>query len=176
MNGVQSTTRFRKQASFKRMPASVCPAPQRQRSGAKGGRVPKNLTAKYYPNDYGYKNDRYRQRPSSRQSQQQRLQLHHLQQPEQVTLICPQSSALMPQLQASNASFFMPLSDDTSPAMGGVIECAGMPSDMQAYYDFTPWADMDCLDPLENNRFHGLCEYQMSPMFTPENDTWHTEM
>lgn len=40
-NGVQSTTRYRKQAGSKKSQKSEHPAPQRQRSGAKGGRAAK---------------------------------------------------------------------------------------------------------------------------------------
>ncbi|PYI01051.1 hypothetical protein BO78DRAFT_328600 [Aspergillus sclerotiicarbonarius CBS 121057] len=40
-NGVQSTTRYRKQASYRKALGSDPPAPQRQRSGAKGGKATK---------------------------------------------------------------------------------------------------------------------------------------
>ncbi|KAL4925582.1 forkhead box transcription factor [Aspergillus undulatus] len=40
-NGIQSTTRYRKNANYKRPTASDPPAPQRQRSGAKGGKATK---------------------------------------------------------------------------------------------------------------------------------------
>ncbi|PYH90053.1 hypothetical protein BO71DRAFT_422565 [Aspergillus ellipticus CBS 707.79] len=42
--GVQSTTRYRKQASYKKVLGSDPPAPQRQRSGAKGGKATKIKT------------------------------------------------------------------------------------------------------------------------------------
>ncbi|OJJ51306.1 hypothetical protein ASPZODRAFT_12144 [Penicilliopsis zonata CBS 506.65] len=41
-NGVMSTTRFRKQATYKRTMSSDSPAPQRQQSGAKGGKAARN--------------------------------------------------------------------------------------------------------------------------------------
>ncbi|KAF4157066.1 hypothetical protein CNMCM6069_005964 [Aspergillus lentulus] len=44
--GIQSTTRYRKQANHKRPLGSDPPAPQRQRSGAKGGKANK-IAAKY---------------------------------------------------------------------------------------------------------------------------------
>ncbi|RHZ68109.1 forkhead box transcription factor [Aspergillus thermomutatus] len=44
--GIQSTTRYRKQANHKRALGSDPPAPQRQRSGAKGGKATK-IAAKY---------------------------------------------------------------------------------------------------------------------------------
>ncbi|GIJ99254.1 hypothetical protein Aspvir_001384 [Aspergillus viridinutans] len=44
--GIQSTTRYRKQANHKRPLGSDTPAPQRQRSGAKGGKATK-IAAKY---------------------------------------------------------------------------------------------------------------------------------
>ncbi|KAE8378818.1 hypothetical protein BDV26DRAFT_280831 [Aspergillus bertholletiae] len=45
-NGIQSTTRYRKQANYKKTVGSDPPAPQRQRSGAKGGKATK-ITAKF---------------------------------------------------------------------------------------------------------------------------------
>ncbi|KAH8423255.1 uncharacterized protein LDX57_001014 [Aspergillus melleus] len=45
-NGIQSTTRYRKQANYKKILCSDPPAPQRQRSGAKGGKATK-ITAKF---------------------------------------------------------------------------------------------------------------------------------
>ncbi|KAL4890788.1 hypothetical protein BDV59DRAFT_194731 [Aspergillus ambiguus] len=44
--GIQSTTRYRKQANYKKALGSEPPAPQRQRSGAKGGKAAK-FTAKF---------------------------------------------------------------------------------------------------------------------------------
>lgn len=45
-HGIQSTTRYRKQANYKKTLGSEPPAPQRQRSGAKGGKATK-ITAKF---------------------------------------------------------------------------------------------------------------------------------
>ncbi|KAL2833200.1 hypothetical protein BJY01DRAFT_93789 [Aspergillus pseudoustus] len=45
-NGIQSTTRYRKQANYKKSVAADPPAPQRQRSGAKGGKATK-ITARF---------------------------------------------------------------------------------------------------------------------------------
>ncbi|KAB8257349.1 hypothetical protein BDV32DRAFT_160683 [Aspergillus pseudonomiae] len=45
-HGIQSTTRYRKQANYKKTVGSDPPAPQRQRSGAKGGKATK-ITAKF---------------------------------------------------------------------------------------------------------------------------------
>ncbi|KAL3468431.1 hypothetical protein BJX64DRAFT_282603 [Aspergillus heterothallicus] len=45
-NGIQSTTRYRKQANYKKSAAADPPAPQRQRSGAKGGKATK-ITARF---------------------------------------------------------------------------------------------------------------------------------
>ncbi|KAL4980321.1 hypothetical protein BDW66DRAFT_53868 [Aspergillus desertorum] len=48
-NGIQSTTRYRKQANYKKPVTSDPPAPQRQRSGAKGGKATK-ITARFRSN------------------------------------------------------------------------------------------------------------------------------
>ncbi|KAL5361952.1 hypothetical protein BJX96DRAFT_176703 [Aspergillus floccosus] len=63
--GIQSTTRYRKQANYKKALGSEPPAPQRQRSGAKGGKAAKS-TAKFRGNmsHDELRKERYRQRLS----------------------------------------------------------------------------------------------------------------
>ncbi|KAL4808926.1 hypothetical protein BDV18DRAFT_91983 [Aspergillus unguis] len=53
VNGVQSTTRYRKQGSYKKPVPTEPPAPQRQRSGAKGGKATK-ITAKFRSSGPGH--------------------------------------------------------------------------------------------------------------------------
>ncbi|KKK24313.1 hypothetical protein ARAM_007305 [Aspergillus rambellii] len=71
-NGIQSTTRYRKQANYKKSMASDPPAPQRQRSGAKGGKATK-ITARFRGSmsQDELRRERYRQRiiPSQRHFQ-----------------------------------------------------------------------------------------------------------
>ncbi|KAL2013048.1 hypothetical protein VTN00DRAFT_573 [Thermoascus crustaceus] len=61
-NGVQSTTRYRKQGNHKKSVKSENPAPQRQRSGAKGGRAAKIAARFRRANHDEQKNERYRHR------------------------------------------------------------------------------------------------------------------
>ncbi|OGM42209.1 forkhead domain protein [Aspergillus bombycis] len=62
-HGIQSTTRYRKQANYKKTVGSDPPAPQRQRSGAKGGKATK-ITAKFrrFMNQDEPRKERYYQR------------------------------------------------------------------------------------------------------------------
>ncbi|RMJ24698.1 Forkhead domain protein [Aspergillus sp. HF37] len=50
-DGIQSTTRYRKQANCRKAVCLEPPAPQRQRSGARGGKAAK-VTARYRPNHH----------------------------------------------------------------------------------------------------------------------------
>ncbi|KAL2819368.1 hypothetical protein BDW59DRAFT_122127 [Aspergillus cavernicola] len=79
-NGIQSTTRYRKQTNYKKPVASDPPAPQRQRSGAKGGKATKT-TARFRSNGSmsSMSQDEYRRERACRQQQQQQqhLHLHH---------------------------------------------------------------------------------------------------
>ncbi|OJJ03573.1 hypothetical protein ASPVEDRAFT_43054 [Aspergillus versicolor CBS 583.65] len=75
-NGIQSTTRYRKQTNYKKSAVSDPPAPQRQRSGAKGGKATK-ITAKYRGLAHNMNNmslEEYRRERAYRQQQQ----FHHL--------------------------------------------------------------------------------------------------
>lgn len=75
-NGIQSTTRYRKQTNYKKSAASDPPAPQRQRSGAKGGKAAK-ITAKYRGLAHNMNNmslEEYRRERAYRQQQH----FHHL--------------------------------------------------------------------------------------------------
>ncbi|KAL2868022.1 uncharacterized protein BJX67DRAFT_380576 [Aspergillus lucknowensis] len=72
-NGIQSTTRYRKQANYKKSATSDPPAPQRQRSGAKGGKATK-VTARFRSNQSinsmpGVSQDEYRRERGYRQHQ-----------------------------------------------------------------------------------------------------------
>ncbi|KAL4780755.1 hypothetical protein BJX76DRAFT_350698 [Aspergillus varians] len=77
-NGIQSTTRYRKHTNYKKSAASDLPAPQRQRSGAKGGKATK-ITARF--RSMGYSINSMRQGEYGRErachSQQQQQQQQH---------------------------------------------------------------------------------------------------
>ncbi|KAL5343313.1 hypothetical protein BJX70DRAFT_408197 [Aspergillus crustosus] len=82
-NGIQSTTRYRKQANYKKSAASDPPAPQRQRSGAKGGKATK-ITARFRGTGLsinGLSPEKYRRERAYRQyyQQQQPQQQHYTQ-------------------------------------------------------------------------------------------------
>ena len=150
MNGIQSTTRFRKQSNYKRTIPSASPAPQRQRSGAKGGKALKTIPGRYYRSDEarGVKG-RYRQRSTSRrqlqQQQQQQPETHrslYQQQLGQGKVVYPQSLAVLPHVQAPGPKSLTPLSssfpsatDSRALGMGG---------------DFAPWGGMQCRNPLDD--------------------------
>ncbi|KAF7588037.1 hypothetical protein BBP40_006227 [Aspergillus hancockii] len=77
-HGIQSTTRYRKQANYKKTVGSDPPAPQRQRSGAKGGRATK-ITAKFrrHMNQDELRKERCRQRLDSHRRPQKILHSQH---------------------------------------------------------------------------------------------------
>ncbi|KAL4875918.1 hypothetical protein BJY04DRAFT_232067 [Aspergillus karnatakaensis] len=80
-NGIQSTTRYRKQANYKKSAASDPPAPQRQRSGAKGGKATK-ITSRFRTTGLSLNSlsqEEYRRERAYRQHQhyQQQQQNHH---------------------------------------------------------------------------------------------------
>ncbi|KAL3474201.1 hypothetical protein BJX99DRAFT_271856 [Aspergillus californicus] len=98
-NGIQSTTRYRKQTNYKKSVASDPPAPQRQRSGAKGGKATK-VTARFRssgPGSMGMtsQDDYRRERERERVYRQQQHQLHlHLQQQHQHQRVIPSQRQL----------------------------------------------------------------------------------
>lgn len=72
-NGIQSTTRYRKLANQKKALSSEPPTPQRQRSGAKGGKAGK-VSSKVR---HAGQDERYpRQRPTPNRRQQKDLYRH----------------------------------------------------------------------------------------------------
>ncbi|KAL4873295.1 hypothetical protein BDV12DRAFT_192775 [Aspergillus spectabilis] len=83
-NGIQSTTRYRKQANYKKSAASDPPAPQRQRSGAKGGKATK-IAARFRgtglsinsPSQEEYRRERAYRQHHHQQEQQQQQHFHH---------------------------------------------------------------------------------------------------
>ncbi|KAI9367127.1 hypothetical protein BJX61DRAFT_538315 [Aspergillus egyptiacus] len=82
--GVQSTTRYRKQTNYRKPVASDPPAPQRQRSGAKGGKATK-ITARFRSNGAStvsmspdeYRRERERAYRQHQQYQQHQHRLYH---------------------------------------------------------------------------------------------------
>ncbi|THC92611.1 hypothetical protein EYZ11_007913 [Aspergillus tanneri] len=88
-NGIQSTTRYRKQANYKKSLGSDPPAPLRQRSGAKGGKATK-VTAKFrgHLSQDGIRKERCRQRLASQRRLQKSLyrQYYHHHQPPTTTV------------------------------------------------------------------------------------------
>ncbi|BAE60074.1 unnamed protein product [Aspergillus oryzae RIB40] len=77
-HGIQSTTRYRKQANYKKTVGSDPPAPQRQRSGAKGGKATK-ITAKFrgLMNQDELRKERYHQRLVSQRRPHKILHSQH---------------------------------------------------------------------------------------------------
>lgn len=63
-SGVQSTTRYRKQGNHKKSMKSEHPAPQRQRSGAKGGRAAKIAARMRRAKQEEQRSERYHHRRS----------------------------------------------------------------------------------------------------------------
>ncbi|KAE8391906.1 hypothetical protein BDV23DRAFT_182025 [Aspergillus alliaceus] len=76
--GIQSTTRYRKQGNYKKTVGLAPPAPQRQRSGAKGGKATK-VTAKYrgIMDQGGLRKERCRQRLASQRRPHKILHSQH---------------------------------------------------------------------------------------------------
>ncbi|KAL4906590.1 hypothetical protein BDW74DRAFT_176906 [Aspergillus multicolor] len=75
-NGIQSTTRYRKQTNYKKPIPSEPPAPQRQRSGAKGGKATK-ITARFRSNGLSINSmsqEDYRRERAYRQQHHYQLQ------------------------------------------------------------------------------------------------------
>lgn len=116
-------------------------APQRQRSGAKGGKALRTAVTKHRHEDP--RKDRFRQRSASnRQRQQQQQQREYNS--------YSQSPTVMSKIHASS-----PLTPMTNPHMetfdlGNVVGCAETPAYMPIFYDIPTWADTEYLTSLDD--------------------------
>ncbi|KAL5050449.1 hypothetical protein BDW71DRAFT_125812 [Aspergillus fruticulosus] len=167
-NGIQSTTRYRKQANYKKPVTSDPPAPQRQRSGAKGGKATK-ITARFRSNGLSMNSlgqDEYRRERACRQSLQQH-QGHnpritppqrHLPKSFIYSQYLPRLSpttttaAYAPGVVGTTTSTTLPMTATRSPAiesfnLGNVVGCADAPPCTSATSIFCDMAGPgpDCL-------------------------------
>ncbi|EAW11481.1 forkhead domain protein [Aspergillus clavatus NRRL 1] len=135
--GIQSTTRYRKQANHKRSLGSDPPAPQRQRSGAKGGKATK-ITAKY----------RGQMLIVTGQADAQREQLRH----QPVAPLQPQpmgsyyhpyslqtttSTAIVAPTHVSDPATLMPRLSVEQYGLSSAIGCSEAPPCSPLFYDMT---------------------------------------
>ncbi|PLB45650.1 hypothetical protein P170DRAFT_449306 [Aspergillus steynii IBT 23096] len=151
-NGIQSTTRYRKQANYKKTLGSDPPAPQRQRSGAKGGKATK-ITAKFrgHVSQDELRRERCRQRLACQRRPPKGLYgqyYHHHQSP--TTTVSP---------------FHVPGPPLTRPSvepfdLGSVVGCADAPPCTPIFCDMAGPAP-DC--PAMDNGFMGWCVLQPFP-------------
>ncbi|KAF9885731.1 hypothetical protein FE257_012616 [Aspergillus nanangensis] len=120
-NGIQSTTRYRKQANYKKTLASEPPAPQRQRSGAKGGKATKS-TAKFRGHSHLSQDEVRKERCRQRLACQRRpprslygqYQHHH-----------PSTTLALYHVPESATPLTRPLAESLE--LGGTISCADHP-------------------------------------------------
>ena len=131
-HGIQSTTRFRKQANGKRTGGLDLPPTQRQRSSVKGGRAAKTIVVRHRNEDT--RREQYRQRSLSRRFQQQQR---------------PYPEAPYAPYATGASQFHVPVVAPAS-SMGefglrSVVGCAEVPACLPLFSDLTPWAGADLL-------------------------------
>ncbi|KAL6236577.1 hypothetical protein BDW75DRAFT_239091 [Aspergillus navahoensis] len=167
-NGIQSTTRYRKQANYKKPATSDPPAPQRQRSGAKGGKATK-ITARFRSNGLSMSSmsqEEYRReracRPSLQQHQGHNLRVTPPQRQLPKSFIYSQylprlsptttTAAYAPGVMGTTTSTTLPMAAACSPAiesfnLGNVIGGADAPPCTSATTIFCDMAGPgpDCL-------------------------------
>ncbi|KAE8145585.1 hypothetical protein BDV25DRAFT_170428 [Aspergillus avenaceus] len=135
-HGVQSTTRYRKQANYKKTVGSEPPAPQRQRSGAKGGKATK-VTARFRGSmsQDELRKERYRQRVVSQRRSPKILQSQH--HPSSVT------TAVISRLHASGSATSLTRTAESFD-LGSIVGSADPPSCNAIFYDMAG-PGSDCL-------------------------------
>ncbi|KAI9041215.1 uncharacterized protein KD926_007327 [Aspergillus affinis] len=145
-NGIQSTTRYRKQANYKKFLGSDPPAPQRQRSGAKGGKATK-ITAKFRGH---VSPDHHLRRERGLQKRLYGQYYHHHQSP--TTTVSPFH------VLGTGAPLTRPSVETFD--LGSVIGCADPPPSTPIFCDMAGPAP-DC--PAVDNSFMGWCVIQPFP-------------
>ncbi|PLB33115.1 forkhead box transcription factor [Aspergillus candidus] len=149
-NGIQSTTRYRKQANYKKALGSDPPAPQRQRSGAKGGKATK-ITAKFRGqlSQDESRRERYRPRLASSSTSSSSPRGHDLKDlygqyhlPSAMPMVVPYHVAACPTapMNRSTAS-----SGGHHFDLGSVVGCADTPPCAPVFCDMAGPSGADCL-------------------------------
>ncbi|PYH40884.1 uncharacterized protein BP01DRAFT_419103 [Aspergillus saccharolyticus JOP 1030-1] len=129
--GVQSTTRYRKQASNKKTSSADPPAPQRQRSGAKGGKATKiKIKLRGRPSGQDELRKEKCQRGIPQQALQKMIYSHGT---LSSTTAAPTTTAVISSFHVSG-----PVTQLASESfdLNNVVGCAEAPSGASFYYDY----------------------------------------